>query len=366
MNKIARLILEDGSEFTGSFFSESQSCIAELVFNTAMSGYQEVLTDPSYSEQMVLMTYPLIGNYGINVEDFESDRIYLKALLCREYCDTYDNYRASESLKSFLDRHQVVGVENFDTRAITRLLRLKGSMRAMITSESKPSQVLLPDLKAFPEMKGKNIADKVSKKARPVAISKQSFKHKVALIDCGVKSGIIKCLNQVGCEVTSFSSDLKATDILEAGFEGLFLSNGPGDPEPVQNVIDVIKACLGKLPIFGICLGHQLLGLALGLKTSKMTFGHHGCNHPVKNVQTGQVEITSQNHGFCLDQSDFESLGITETHISLYDGSNEGILHSELKAFSVQYHPESAPGPHDSRYLFDQFVAMMKENHVVC
>lgn len=357
----ARLIFEDGKEFYGSVFADGRETFGEVVFNTAMSGYQEVLTDPSYSGQFVLMTYPLIGNYGITTEDMESNQIYLNGLIVREYIDFPSNWRSTMSLKNFLEAHHVLGVENIDTRAVTRYIREKGAMRATLTTSTEDVSIIVDKIKASPTMAGQNLAATVSTKAPYIWEDQTEATFKVAVLDCGVKYNILRQLQVVGCACTVFPYDTPSETILNGGFDGVFLSNGPGDPEPLLQTVETVKALLGKLPIFGICLGNQILGLALGGKTYKLKFGHHGVNHPVKHLKTGHVEITSQNHGFVVD---IDSLGpeIEVTHINLNDNTLEGFRHKKLPAFAVQYHPESAPGPHDSRYLFDDFIAMIKEN----
>jgi carbamoyl-phosphate synthase small subunit len=356
----ARLIFEDGVEFRGRFFSDVSDSFGEVVFNTAMGGYQEVLTDPSYAGQMVVMTYPLIGNYGINAQDVESRGLFLKALLVKEYIDFPSNFRSTQSLKKYLNDHGIIGVEGLDTRAITRYVRDNGAKRALITGSSEPLDQLVARIQASPSMVGQNLAAQVTCETPYVWAMESNPLFKVAVIDCGVKYNILRHLAKRGCECHVFPNHVSAETILSGGFDGLFLSNGPGDPEVVTDTIAMIKEVLGKLPIFGICLGHQLLALALGAKTEKLKFGHHGVNHPVKNLLKGDVEITSQNHGFCVKQ-DSLSPEVEVTHLNLNDGTVEGIKHRILPAFSVQYHPESAPGPSDSNYLFDDFIQMMAQ-----
>ncbi|NBV83541.1 carbamoyl-phosphate synthase small subunit [bacterium] len=357
----ARLIFEDGTVFHGRAFAGSGERFGEVVFNTAMSGYQEVLTDPSYCGQMVLMTYPMIGSYGINTEDVESRGLFLEALLVREYIDFPSNWRSKQSLKSYLEQNGVLGVEGLDTRAITRYLRDHGAQRTLLTTSNESLEIALRRIKSSPTMQGLNLADKVSASGSyqwPMAGQAPEFR--VAVIDTGVKYNILRLLASHGCDCTVFPSTIDANEILAQDFDGVFLSNGPGDPEPVTSAITAIKTLLGKVPIFGICLGHQLLWLALGGKTYKLKFGHHGANHPVKNLATGHVEITSQNHGFCVDAESLSADDIEVTHVNLNDHTVEGFKHRKFPAFSVQYHPESAPGPHDSKYLFKEFVEMMR------
>jgi carbamoyl-phosphate synthase small subunit len=361
----ARLIFEDGTIFNGCFFTTPQNIFGEIVFNTAMSGYQEVLTDPSYSNQCVVMTYPMIGNYGINTTDNESNAIYLNALLCKEYVDTPSNWQSVQSLGDYLESQQKVGVERLDTRAITLHVRDNGSQRVLITEDVEtPVGELVKKIKTFPKMAGLNLAKEVTTSdSYNWNQTDSNYKFKLAVLDCGVKHNILRHFEKRGCDCTVLPIE-NAQSIIESNdFDGLFISNGPGDPEPVEKAVELIKSQLGRLPIFGICLGHQLIAHALGAKTYKLKFGHHGINHPVKNLQTGQVEITSQNHGFCVD---VDSLGhdVTVTHVNLYDGTNEGFKHNKYPLFSVQYHPESAPGPCDSDYLFDEFVQMMEATHV--
>ncbi len=355
------MIFEDGTVFFGRFFTKAQHAEGEIVFNTAMTGYQEVLTDPSYSQQCVIMTYPLIGSYGITPDDNESDAIGLQAILCKEYVDHPSNWQSIMSVKTYLDNHDRVGVEWLDTRAMTLHVRQHGAQRVMITSDcDTPVATLLPQVRAIAPMTGQNVARKVT---TPTVYTWQeapsSRRFTVAVLDCGVKFTILRHLQKRGCDCLVLPLDT-AQDILRGrAVDGLFISNGPGDPEPVQSAIDLIQSYMGKCPIFGICLGHQLIAQALGARTFKMPFGHHGANHPVKNLSTGKIEITSQNHGFCVDA---DSLGpdVEITHINLNDGTNEGFRHKKYPLFSVQYHPESAPGPCDSDYLFDDFIHMIE------
>lgn len=364
MSEQARVLLEDGTEFFGRYFTEVRDSFGEIVFNTSMSGYQEVLTDPSYENQCVVMTYPLIGNVGINNADMESDRIYLNALLCKEYVDTPSNWQSVQTLKSYLNHHQRIGVQGLDTRAITLHIRSHGAQRVLITSDiNTPTNELVQKINLQPAMSGANLAKKVSvSEPYEWAGGSSDVKYKVAVLDCGVKHNILRHLAQRGCRCDILPLDKAAELLANTTYDGLFISNGPGDPEPVNDAIEIIKHYLGKLPIFGICLGHQLIALALGGQTYKLKFGHHGINHPVKHLATGKVEITSQNHGFCVDLNSLPD--VTETHVNLYDNTNEGFRHNHHPLFSVQYHPESAPGPCDSAYLFDEFVQLMETTHV--
>ncbi|NBV41944.1 carbamoyl-phosphate synthase small subunit, partial [bacterium] len=323
----ARLIFEDGTVFNGTVFAAAPDCFGEVVFNTAMTGYQEVITDPSYCGQMVLMTYPLIGSYGINAEDMESRQPFLEALLVKEYIDFPSNWRSKQTLKSYLETNGIMGVEGFDTRAITRFLREKGAQRSLLTTSEEPLDVLVERVRNSPSMEGQNLADKVSVTEAYQWNSSFTARHKVAVIDTGVKYNILRHLSAVGCQCTVFPTSVSAETILSGGFDGVFLANGPGDPSAVSQVIQTVRALIGELPIFGICLGHQLLWLALGGSTYKLKFGHHGANHPVRNLLTGQVEITSQNHGFCVDATSIPESDVEITHINLNDMTIEGFRH---------------------------------------
>ncbi len=361
--------MEDGSIFRGYAFAGSGEVSGEVVFNTGMTGYQEVLTDPSYKGQMVMMTYPLIGNYGINDEDMESGGIHMDGFIVREYQDNISNYRAKKTLKKFLEEHGKIGLEGIDTRALTRLIRTEGAMKGIISTDVDNTAELLEKVKAQPGLAGRDLVQHVTSekpfrwiKGKPATMDAKpaASRYRVVVLDCGVKYNILRCLENLGCEVIVVPAKTRADEILKFKADGLMLSNGPGDPEPVTYVVETVKALLGKLPIFGICLGHQMISQALGAKTGKLKFGHHGVNHPVKNLKTGQVEITSQNHGFtALTETLPENVEVT--HVNLNDGTLEGISCREQKVFSVQYHPEAAAGPHDAAYLFDEFLALMDE-----
>lgn len=354
----ARLIFPDGKIFYGNVFAQGENCTAEVVFNTAMVGYQEVLTDPSYKGQMVVMTYPMMGNYGINEEDVESKGIHVKALLVKEYIDFPSNWRSTQTLKQYLETNNVMGVEGFDTRAITKYLRQFGAAKAILTTCNTDAEQLIADLQAS-EMVA-NLVAEVSSTNRYEHVGAQKS-PKVAVIDGGAKQNILRILENYNCSYTIFPFNITAHEILLQNFDGVLLSNGPGDPRNLQNLVKTVRQLVGKLPIFGICLGHQILGLALGAKIEKLKFGHHGINHPIKNLQTQGVEITSQNHNYVIAPNSFDEQQVTVTHINLLDNTIAGIRHTEYPAFSVQYHPEAAPGPLDSHYIFDEFMQMMKD-----
>ncbi len=356
----AHLIFKDGKIFHGKTFTSGKDRIAEVVFNTAMCGYQEVLTDPSYYGQMVVMTYPLIGNYGINTEDVESKKIYLEAMIVKEYTTHPSNWRSTKTLKQYLEENNILGVEGFDTRAITRYVREKGAMKALLTTSTESLTSLVAKLKQSDDIVGKNLVKDVTCPTSFRWHEKQFGEYKVAVIDCGIKYNMLRIFEDKKCDFTVFPASVSTETILAGGFDGVFLSNGPGDPEPVKEVIDTVKQILGKIPVFGICLGHQILGLALGAKIIKLRFGHHGVNHPIMNLATKQVEITSQNHNYAIDPNSIDKEQIEITHVNLNDQTIAGIKHKKLPAFSVQYHPEASPGPHDSRYLFEYFIEMMK------
>jgi len=366
----ARLILADGTWFEGLSLGAMGTTLGEVVFNTAMTGYQEILTDPSYHYQLVTMTYPQIGNYGVNPKDFESRRIFAAGFIIREYSPVVSHWQAHKSLDDYLKNYGVVGISDIDTRALTRHLRDEGSQMGMITTAEQPLEALLAKLRESPKLEGRDIAREVTTDAPydwPLPDQSQprgtTERFRVAVFDFGVKYSILRSLYYCGCDLRVFPADTPAAEILAWEPDGIFLSNGPGDPEPVTYAVKTVRELLGKRPIFGICLGHQILGLALGARTSKLKFGHHGANHPVQYLSNENIEITSQNHGFIVDGDSLPKDDIEITHINLNDRTLEGFRHKHLPVFSVQYHPEAAPGPHDSRYLFDNFIQAMKDFH---
>lgn len=351
-----KIVLENGKEFYGYGFGADVTAINELVFNTSMVGYQEIISDPSYTDQMVCMTYPLIGNYGMTDEDYETKVPTMGGLIVREYNDLPSNFRYTKTLSEVLLEYDIPGISGVDTRMITRIIRDEGSQKVMICDANKPLVDALQMVRDY--QIPTDMVSSVSCKKRWYSRT-PNHKYDVVAIDCGIKHNIIRKLNEKGCNVTVVPFDTSADEIMKMQPDGLFLSNGPGNPEDVQPVINVVKELHGQLPIFGICLGHQMISLALGAKTFKMKFGHRGGNHPVMNIETGKIEITSQNHSYAVDVKSLEGTPLTLTHKNLLDDTAEGVESAENKLFSVQYHPESAPGPQDSAYLFDKFIDLM-------
>ncbi|MCD4830975.1 MAG: glutamine-hydrolyzing carbamoyl-phosphate synthase small subunit [Anaerohalosphaeraceae bacterium] len=366
----AILLLEDGAIFRGKGFGAKGKKCGEVVFNTSMSGYQEILTDPSYNEQIVTMTYPLIGNYGINALDVESNNLYLSGFIVKENCDYPSSWRNEITLSNYLKKNNIIALEDIDTRKLVKHIRTAGAMKGIICSDGTGIEELKKELAAYPGLIGRDLVqnvttDKSYQWDKPVVnvltgdSETAAPKYNVAAIDFGIKQNILRMLVSCGCNVTVYPAGTSAEDILAKKPDGVFLSNGPGDPEPVDYAIETIKKLLGKVPIFGICLGHQLLGLAMGGKSFKLKFGHHGANHPVKHLCTDKIEITSQNHGFCIDPDSLKDKDVRVTHINLNDNTLEGFACNNTPAFAVQYHPEASPGPHDSAYLFEKFTSMM-------
>ncbi len=355
MAAICRLGLEDGSVFTGRGFGASGTAEGEVVFNTAMTGYQEILTDPSYCGQIVTMTAPQIGNYGINQQDAESRGTFLSGFVVKELSRRVSNQRATGDLDSYLRENGVIGLTGIDTRALTRRLRVLGALRGVLTTEMESATEIVARARGLATMDGQNLAVKVMPEGG-FLVGDPSLGRAVVALDCGIKSTIVKNIVARGNAVYVLRGDASLGQILELKPAGLLVGNGPGDPAAVSGTIDTLRSVLGRLPVFGICLGQQLLALALGATTYKLKTGHHGANHPVLDRETGRVEITSQNHGFAVDGNSLAAAGARATHVSLYDSSLEGFTHDDLAAFAVQYHPEASPGPHDSSYLFERFA----------
>ncbi|HID96182.1 MAG TPA: glutamine-hydrolyzing carbamoyl-phosphate synthase small subunit [Candidatus Latescibacteria bacterium] len=356
----ALIALEDGRVFEGESFGASGERAGEVVFNTSMMGYQEILTDPSYKGQIVTMTYPLIGNYGVNEEDVESSKPWVEGFIVKEYSRIASNWRSQQRLDEYLKEHNIIGIEGVDTRALTRHIRVAGAMKAVISTEDLDRESLVKKAKDSPGLIGRDLVKEVT--SSQIQHWSEDGRHRVVVIDCGVKFNILRELVNNGCRAIVVPAKTKAEEILELKPDGLLLSNGPGDPAGVPYVVETVKQFIGRLPIFGICLGHQMLGLALGGRTYKLKFGHHGGNHPVKDLRTGEVAITVQNHGFCVDIDSLDEDDVEITHMNLNDGTLEGMRHKKLPIFSVQFHPEASPGPHDAKYLFRDFVRLMEGN----
>ncbi len=353
-----KLVTERGREFYGFGFGADREVVAELVFNTGMVGYQETVTDPSYTDQAVVMTYPLIGNYGMTDEDNESRNPSVSALIVREYNDFPSNFRYTRTLSEIMEESGIVGLSGVDTRAITRMIRDEGSQRALLCAPETSATEAMARIQATPVPT--DAVARVSCKKRWYSRTANHI-YNVVAIDCGIKLNMIRSLNKYGCNVTVVPYNTGAEEILNLMPDGLFLSNGPGDPTNVPEVIETVRALRGKLPIFGICFGHQMVCLACGAESYKMKFGHRGGNHPVKRVRDGKIEITSQNHSYALRPESLAGTGLEVTHVNLLDGTIEGVRSADDTMFSVQFHPESAPGPQDSGYLFDEFIAMMEK-----
>lgn len=356
--KIRKLVFEDGNQIYGYGFGSLKATVCELVFNTSMVGYQEILSDPSYTCQMVNMTYPLIGNYGITDEDFETKTPTIGGLVVKEYNDFPSNFRYTKTLSETMEEYGIPGIEGVDTRMLTRRIRREGSQKVFLTDGETDLQEALHTLKTT-EIPRDSVS-RVSCKKRWYSRTPNA-KYNVVAVDCGMKMNIVRSLKKRGCNVTVVPYDVDAMTIEEMKPDGVFFSNGPGDPQDVKPVIELIRQIRGKYPIFGICLGHQLISLAYGASTYKLKFGHRGANHPVRNVKSGKIEITSQNHNYAVDAGSLENTDLAITHINLLDNTVEGVECAKDRLFSVQYHPESAPGPQDSGYLFDQFVGIMEE-----
>jgi len=397
----ATLALEDGRVFKGRAAGARTRRGGEVVFNTSLTGYQEVFTDPSYAGQIVCLTYSHIGNVGTNLEDEESSKPFIEALIVREFSPLASNWRSTESAQQYLEEHGVPVIWDIDTRALVRHLRSVGALRGMVSTDDTPAEQLIAEARALPSMAGQELASRVSaaksyewargsiELAMPIAAAAAAAagakgkppasgapaasrtrsngdavaqpRHRVVAYDFGIKQNILRLLVDHNCDVTVVPAKTSAEDVLALKPNGVFISNGPGDPEPCAYAVENIRKLLGRVPIFGICLGHQLCGLALGGRTFKLKFGHHGSNHPVMNLLTKKVEITAQNHGFCVDPDSLPSSDVEITHLNLNDHTNEGLRHRSLPLFSVQYHPEASPGPHDARYLFDDFVELMED-----
>ena len=355
-----KLILEDGTEYCGVGFGYTEARVRcfEIVFNTSPVGYQEILSDPSYTDQGVVMAYPLIGNYGIAADDFETRIPTVSAMIVREYCPEPSNYRSIMTLDDVMKKYRVTGISGVDTRRLVRHIRDHGSCRAMIADISTDTDEAVKELRGH--VPPTDAVSRVSRKSPEFYKSEAGLYH-VAAVDCGMKENIIRSLVKRGCDVTVVPWNTPASDIISLKPDGLFISNGPGDPADVPEVIETVRKLLGRLPIFGICLGHQILSLSYGAKTYKLKFGHRGGNHPIKNLATDKIEITSQNHSYAVDSDSLKNTPLTATHINLLDNTVEGVECIHDKSFGVQYHPESAPGPRDSGYLFDRFITMMEE-----
>jgi carbamoyl-phosphate synthase small subunit len=366
----ALLALADGRVFRGRPCGAGGEASGEVVFNTSMTGYQEILTDPSYRGQMVCMTYPLIGNYGISPEDVESRRPWVNGFIVKEMCGYPSNWRGRMRLDDYLREQGIVAIQGIDTRALTRHLRDHGAQEGIISTVEADADRLVERARALPGLVGRDLVSEVSV-AEPHGWDQGTWdlargytappepRFRVVAYDSGIKQNILRQLSSLGCGVTVVPARTPAEAVLEMRPHGVFLSNGPGDPEAVPYLVESVRGLVGRTPIFGICLGNQILGLALGGRTYKLKFGHHGANHPVRDLSTGRVEITAQNHGFSVDPTSVAKLGLDETHVNLNDGTSEGMRHRELPIFSVQYHPEASPGPHDAHYLFHRFIDLM-------
>ena len=362
LSKKAILVLEDGRAFRGVSFGAEGEAFGEMVFNTSMTGYQEILTDPSYAGQIVCMTYPLIGNYGVNEEDTESRQPWVEGFVVREASRVSSNWRSSETLDSYLKRHRIVGIEQIDTRALVRHIRDKGAMRAGISSVDLDEKSLLEKILSSPEMKNRELASAVTTENFYVIPAAGEEKYHVVAYDFGVKTNSLREFAALGCRTTVVPAETSAEDVLALKPDGIFLSNGPGDPASMRRTVEEIEKLTGKdIPMFGICLGHQILGQVFGGETYKMKFGHRGGNQPIKDLTTGKIEIAAHNHGFAVKASSLPQ-SVEITHINLNDETVAGLKHKNLPIFSVQYHPESAPGPHDSEYLFRRFIELMKSS----